>query len=205
MHVTKLYCIFIQKIEISGRENRKDQCFLKEKTNHREKLLLIKQSISAKHSIRFCYMAHNNNLEFCELEEECQPYQKMLSPGCLGIHWSCSFCSDEAKVEINEDVTLTGITKAGHPVLDRLQLAQGSGKGGDCRFVEEGGFAKALLKNFVFARKVALPKPYYKKLRDCSQKHKVDVLLQRFFLWTHIHGDLFRFLLIFSIQLLFFK
>ena len=130
MLVTKLHCIFIQKIEISERENRKDQWFLKKKTNHRERLLLIKQSISAKHSIRFCYMAHNN-LEFCELEEECQPCQKMLSLGCLGIHWSCSFCSDEAKVEINEDVTLTRITKAGHPVRDRLQPAQGSGKGGD--------------------------------------------------------------------------
>lgn len=73
MLVTKLHCIFIQEIEISERENRKDQCFLKKKTNHRERLLLIKQSISAKHSVRFCYMAHNNNLEFYELEEECQP------------------------------------------------------------------------------------------------------------------------------------
>ena len=55
----------------------------------------------------------------------------MLSPGCLGINGCCNFCSDEAKVEINEDVTLTGVTKAGYPVLDHLQLAQGRGDGGD--------------------------------------------------------------------------
>ena len=55
----------------------------------------------------------------------------MLSPGCLGIHGCCNFCSDEAKVEINEDVTLTGVTKAGYPVLDHLQLAQDRGDGGD--------------------------------------------------------------------------
>lgn len=31
MYVTKLHCIFIQEIEISERENRKDHCFLKKK------------------------------------------------------------------------------------------------------------------------------------------------------------------------------
>lgn len=41
MYVTKLHCIFIQEIEISERENRKYQYFLKKK-KHRERLLLIK-------------------------------------------------------------------------------------------------------------------------------------------------------------------
>lgn len=36
MYVTKLHCIFIQEIEISERENRKDQCFLKKKKTQRK-------------------------------------------------------------------------------------------------------------------------------------------------------------------------
>ena len=47
MLVTKLHCLFIQKIEINESENRKDQCFLKKKTNHiiANKIRVFLQSI----------------------------------------------------------------------------------------------------------------------------------------------------------------
>lgn len=43
--------------------------------------------------------------------------------------------------------------------------------------MEEEDFAKDLLKNCLFAREVAPPKPHYKKLRDGSLNNKVDILL----------------------------
>lgn len=55
----------------------------------------------------------------------------MVSQGYLGMHGSCNFCSDEAKVEINAKVTLAGVIEAGHPVLDNAASSQGSGEVGD--------------------------------------------------------------------------
>lgn len=129
----------------------------------------------------------------------------MLSPGCQGIHGSCNFCSDEAKVEINEDVTLTGVAKAGHPALDPLQLAQGSGEGGDTDSLRKEVLLKLCWRTLSLPEKLRFQSCIIKSSEIVHETTKWIFCFREFCLWTHIHGDLFCFLLIFSIQSLFFK
>lgn len=176
MYVTKLHCIFIQEIEISERENRKDQCFLKKKNKPQRKVIANKIEYFCKalykmllYDIQQLGILRTWRRTLTQLENtlsglpRCtRGLQFLLRWSKSGNEWGCDFDWSH---------------KSRLPCSGSSTASPGSWGGRGYRFIEEGGFAKALLKNFVFARKVALPKSYYKKLGDCSQNHKMDILL----------------------------